>query len=103
MGPVIIAFLMEGSFEKFFWLGVGSWFIGTFCYEAALNHVNKGTIYKPVDYKWHILGYDIPWWGGKKIYILPTAYIVLLYGIFMRHEEIYNMKSYIRYISIKCL
>ena len=37
---------MEGSFEKFFWLGVGSWFIGTFCYEAALNHVNKGTIYK---------------------------------------------------------
>ena len=30
-GAVIIAFLMEGSFEKFFWLGVGSWFIGTFC------------------------------------------------------------------------
>ena len=81
-GTVILAFLMNASFSKFFWLGVGSWFIGTFCYEAALNHVNKGTIYKPVDYKWHILGYDIPWWGGKRIFVLPAVgFVILLYGI----------------------
>ena len=84
-GAVIVGFLMgcyNIEFGKFFWLGVGSWFIGTFSYEAALNHVNKGTIYKPVDYKWHILGYDIPWWGGKKIFILPaTGLIILIYGI----------------------
>ena len=71
---------MNPSFSKFFWLGVGSWFIGTFCYES-LNHVNKGTIYKPVDYK-YILGYDIPWWGGKRIFILPkVGFVILLYGI----------------------
>ena len=39
-------------------------------------------MYKPVDYKWHILGYDIPWWGGKKIYILPAVGLsILTYGI----------------------
>ena len=81
-GAVIVAFLLDCSFEKFFWLGVGSWFIGTFSYEASLNYVNKGTIYKPVDYKWHIFGYDIPWWGGKRIYALPTVgLIILLYGV----------------------
>ena len=26
-GTVILAFLMNASFSKFFWLGVGSWFI----------------------------------------------------------------------------
>ena len=82
-GTVILAFLLDCSFEKFFWLGVGSWFIGTFCYEAALNHVNKGTIYKPVNYKWHILGYDIPWWGGKRVLALPIVGLsVLVYGIY---------------------
>ena len=41
------------------------------------NAVTMG-IYKPVDYKWHILGYDIPWWGGKRIWILPTIGLVIL-------------------------
>ena len=37
---------------------------------------------KPIDYKWHILGYDIPWWGGKRIYILPAVGLsILTYGI----------------------
>ena len=84
-GTVIIGFLMGGydvSFKKFFFLGLGAWLIGTCLYEFALNYVNKNTIWKPIDFKWHILGYDIPWWGGKKIFILPaTGLIVLLYGI----------------------
>ena len=66
-GEVQEAFLME-AYSLNSRLGVGSWFIGTFCYEAALNHVNKGTIYKPVDYKWHILGYDIQTTSGKSHY-----------------------------------
>jgi len=79
---VILAFLLDSSFSKFFWLGLGAWFIGTFSYEAALNYVNKGTIYKPVGYKWHIFGYDIPWWGGKRIYALPiTGCLIILYAI----------------------
>jgi len=81
-GTVVLAFAMSISWSKFLLLGVGSWFIGTFCYECSLNYVNKGTMYKPVDYKWHILGYDIPWWGGKKIYILPAVGLsILTYGI----------------------
>ena len=84
-GTVIIGFLMGGydvSFKKFFFLGLGAWLIGTCLYEFALNYVNKNTIYKPVDYKWHILGYDIPWWGGKRIFILPAVgFVILLYGI----------------------
>ena len=77
-GTVIIAFFLDIPLKDFLLLGVGSWFIGTFCYEAALNYVNKGTIYKPVGYKWHILGYDIPWWGGKRIYALPAIGLVIL-------------------------
>ena len=77
-GAVITAFFLTVSIKQFLLLGVGSWLIGTFCYEAALNYVNKGTIYKPVGYKWHILGYDIPWWGGKRIYALPAVGLVIL-------------------------
>jgi|TARA_R110000803_G_scaffold152135_1_gene217224 hypothetical protein len=77
-GAVILAFFLSITIKQFLLLGVGSWFIGTFCYEAALNYVNKGTIYKPVGYKWHILGYDIPWWGGKRIYALPAIGLVIL-------------------------
>ena len=81
-GTVVLAFAMSISWSKFLLLGVGSWFIGTFCYECSLNYVNKGTMYKPVDYKWHILGYDIPWWGGKRIFALPAVGLsILIYGI----------------------
>ena len=81
-GTVIVAFLLEISFKKFFLLGLGSWLIGTCLYEFALNYVNKNTIWKPIDFKWHILGYDIPWWGGKRVLALPVAgIIVLIYGI----------------------
>ena len=41
MGLVIVTFLLDCSFEKFFWLGVGSWFIGTFSYELALIMLTK--------------------------------------------------------------
>tara|TARA_S200000501_G_C20503873_1_gene603855 strand:- start:34 stop:495 length:462 start_codon:yes stop_codon:yes gene_type:complete len=84
-GTVIIGFLMGGydvSFKKFFFLGLGAWLIGTCLYEFALNYVNKNTIWKPIDFKWHILGYDIPWWGGKRVLALPVAgLLVLIYGI----------------------
>ena len=72
-GTVITAYFMTPCcgvpVKSFFLLGIGAWLIGTFCYEAALNHIYYGVIWKPVDYKWHILGYDIPWWGGKKYLI----------------------------------
>ena len=55
-GTVITTFFLDVPLKSFLLLGIGAWFIGTFCYEAALNSVDKGTIYKPVDYKWHILG-----------------------------------------------
>ena len=81
-GTVVTAFFLDIPIKSFFALGIGAWFIGAFCYECSLNYVNKGTMYKPVDYKWHILGYDIPWWGGKRIWILPTiGLIVLLFEI----------------------
>ena len=77
-GTVVTAFFLDISIQSFFLLGIGAWFIGAFCYECSLNYVDKGTMYKPVDYKWHILGYDIPWWGGKRIWILPTIGVVVL-------------------------
>ena len=77
-GTVVTAFFLDISVQSFFLLGIGAWFIGAFCYECSLNYVNKGTMYKPVNYKWHILGYDIPWWGGKKIFILPAIGLVVL-------------------------
>ena len=82
-GAVIIAFCLEISFKKFFLLGLGSWLIGTCLYEFALNYVNTGTPWKPVTYRWHILGYDIPWWGGKRVLALPIVGLsVLVYGIY---------------------
>ena len=81
-GTVIAAFLLQVSIQKFFLLGIGAWLIGTCLYEFALNYVNKGTIWKPKDFKWHILGYDIPWWGGKRVLALPFVGILLLiYGL----------------------
>ena len=77
-GTVVTAFFLDIPIKSFFALGIGAWFIGAFCYECSLNYVNKGTMYKPVNYKWHILGYDIPWWGGKKIFILPAIGLVVL-------------------------
>ena len=77
-GTVVTAYFLDIPIKSFFALGIGAWFIGAFCYECSLNYVNKGTMYKPVDYKWHILGYDIPWWGGKRIWILPTIGLVIL-------------------------
>ena len=62
-----------------------AWLIGTFCYEANLNHVYYDKIWKPVDYKWHIFGYDIPWFGGKKSLILVgLGVVIILLGIFWR-------------------
>ena len=84
-GTVVTAYFLTIPIKSFFLLGIGAWFIGTFCYEAALNHVNKGVIWKPKDYKWHIFGYDIPWWGGKRLLVLPTVgLIIILFGIFWR-------------------
>ncbi len=81
-GTVIIAFFLDIPLKDFLLLGSGSWLIGTCLYEFALNHVNNGTIWKPYDFKWHILGYDIPWWGGKKVLFLPVAGILtILYAI----------------------
>lgn len=77
-GTVIIAFFLQISIQKFFLVGIGSWLIGTSLYEFALNYVNTGTIWKPVTYRWHILGYDIPWFGGKKVLVLPVIGLLLL-------------------------
>jgi hypothetical protein len=75
---VIIAFFLDTEIEQFFLLGTGSWLIGSCLYEFALNHVNAGTIWKPWDFKWHILGYDIPWWGGKKVLLLPSLGMAII-------------------------
>ncbi len=77
-GTVVTAYFLDIPIKSFFALGIGAWFIGAFCYECSLNYVNKGTMYKPVNYKWHILGYNIPWWGGKKIFILPVIGLVVI-------------------------
>ena len=82
-GTVVLAFFLDITLKKFLLLGVGSWLIGTCLFEFALNYVNKNTIWKPADFKWHILGYDIPWWGGKRVLALPTVGLsVLVYGIY---------------------
>ena len=84
-GTVFSAFLMVAPFKSFVLLGLGAWLIGAFCYEANLNHVFYGIIWKPVDYKWHIFGYDIPWFGGKKSLILVgVGVVIILLGIFWR-------------------
>ena len=84
-GTVISAFYMDVAFKSFGLLGIGAWLIGTFCYEANLNHVYYNKIWKPVDYKWHIFGYDIPWFGGKKSLILVgVGVVIILLGIFWR-------------------
>ena len=84
-GTVIIAYFMTPCcgvpMKSFFLLGIGAWLIGTFCYEAALNHIYYGKIWKPVDYRWHIFGKDIPWFGGKKSLILVgVGLIIILLG-----------------------
>ena len=84
-GTVVSAFLMESTLWSFGLIGVGAWLMGSFLYEAALNHVYYDTIWKPVDYRWHIFGYDIPWFGGKKSLILVgLGAVIILLGIFWR-------------------
>jgi hypothetical protein len=81
-GTVIVGFFLEITIQKFFLLGIGSWLIGTSLYEFALNYVCSGIIWKPVNFRWHILGCAIPWFGGKKVLILPiVGLLVLGYGI----------------------
>ena len=69
-GAVVLAFFLETSFMKMFLLGTGGWFMGTCLYEMALNYVASGSIYKKSSFKWHILGYNIPWVTGKGIWAL---------------------------------
>ena len=84
-GTIISAFFMDITLKSFLLLGVGSWLIGAFLYEAALNHIYYGKIWKPVDYKWHIFGNDIPWFGGKKSLILVgMGMLIISYEIFWR-------------------
>ena len=88
-GTVVTAYFMTPCcsvpVKSFFLLGIGAWLIGTFCYEAALNHIYYGVIWKPVDYRWHIFGKDIPWFGGKKSLILVgVGLVIILLGIFWR-------------------
>ena len=81
-GTVVLTFFLDITLKKFLLLGVGSWLIGTCLYEFALNYVNTGRIWKPWNFKWHILGYDIPWWGGRKVLVLPTVGILtILYAV----------------------
>ena len=88
-GAVITAYFMKPCcsvpVKSFFLLGIGAWLIGSFLYESALNYICYGKIWKPVDYKWHIFGKDIPWFGGKKSLILVgVGLIIILLGIFWR-------------------
>ena len=82
LGTVIIAFFLDITVKSFLLIGVGAWLIGSFLYESALNHIYYGKIWKPVDYKWHIFGKDIPWFGGKKSLVLVgLGLIIILLGI----------------------
>jgi len=84
-GTVITAFFLDVSIKSFLLIGVGAWLIGSFLYESALNHIYYGKIWKPVDYKWHIFGKDIPWFGGKKSLVLVgLGLVIILLGIFWR-------------------
>ena len=84
-GAVITTFFLDVPVKSFLLIGVGAWLIGTFLYESALNHIYYGKIWKPVDYKWHIFGKDIPWFGGKKSLVLVgLGLIIILLGIFWR-------------------
>jgi len=81
-GTVFTSFFYTLPFQTWFLTGLGSWLIGTAVYEMALNHVDKGTIYKPNTFKWHIWGYDIPWLVGKFIWVIFTVGVLILgYGI----------------------
>lgn len=81
-GSIAIAYFLTIPFKVAALLGVGAWLIGTFCYECALNHVNIGTCWKSKSYKWHILGYDIPWITGKSTLVLLGLGILLIaYGV----------------------
>jgi|TARA_Y100000034_G_C6696573_1_gene306970 hypothetical protein len=77
-GAVVLAFLLETSFMRMFLLGAGGWFIGTCLYEMALNYVFSGSIYKKSNFKWHILGMNIPWVTGKGIWALFALGTALL-------------------------
>ena len=77
-GTVLCSFFLNISLKSFLLLGVGAWLIGTFLYEAALNHIYYGKIWKPVDYKWHIFGRDIPWFGGKKSLVLVGLGLLII-------------------------
>jgi len=76
-GAVMLAMLIGPSA---FWPGIGAWFIGLFLYEASLNYVCSLTMYKETGWKWHILGYNIPWFTGKKIWAFVVIGITILIG-----------------------
>tara|TARA_R100000750_G_C2279894_1_gene70783 strand:+ start:104 stop:544 length:441 start_codon:yes stop_codon:yes gene_type:complete len=81
-GAIAISYFLTISFKMAALLGVGAWFVGIFCYESALNHVDKGTLWKSKSYKWHILGYDIPWVTGKStLVLLGIGLLLIAYGI----------------------
>ena len=77
-GTVITAFFLDVTVKSFLLIGVGAWLIGSFLYESALNHIYYGKIWKPVDYKWHIFGRDIPWFGGKKSLVLVGVGLLII-------------------------
>ena len=77
-GTVITAFFLDVPVKSFLLIGVGAWLIGSFLYESTLNHIYYGKIWKPVDYKWHIFGRDIPWFGGKKSLVLVGVGLLII-------------------------
>jgi len=80
-GAVIISMFLDFSFGLF-WTGVGAWLIGASIYEMTLNYIVFGTIYKPKDFKWHILGYNIKWITGKVVWVLFWVGVtILVYGV----------------------
>ena len=77
-GAIAIAYFLIIPFKTAALLGVGAWLVGIFCYESALNYVDTGTPWKSKSYKWHILGYDIPWITGKSTLVLLGLGLLLI-------------------------
>jgi len=60
-GTVVLAMFLGTSA---FWPGIGAWLLGVCFYDLSLNYVASGNLFKEAGWKWHILGYNVPWLTG---------------------------------------
>lgn len=80
------AFVNGASMTIFLWkwfvLMFGSGLCGAAYYEALLNYVNNGVVYKESGYRWHIGGLSIPWPTGVfgLVALFSAGLIIVVYG-----------------------